>query len=103
MGNMSYCRFENTANDLDDCQEALENLLQGGKDEDGEPEVLSGRELTCAKQLAITCQNILELLAEATCKPVEDLTEGDIESALDDANDSAVQARNTYRHEQEKA
>ena len=26
MGNMSYCRFENTSNDLMDCMEALEEL-----------------------------------------------------------------------------
>ena len=25
MSNMSYCRFENTARDLDDCIEAIEN------------------------------------------------------------------------------
>ena len=25
MGNMSYCRFENTSVDLDDCIEAIEN------------------------------------------------------------------------------
>tara|TARA_R100000781_G_C4064042_1_gene122085 strand:- start:659 stop:892 length:234 start_codon:yes stop_codon:yes gene_type:complete len=25
MGNMSYCRFENTARDLQDCLEAIEN------------------------------------------------------------------------------
>tara|TARA_R100000482_G_scaffold109075_1_gene51341 strand:- start:3383 stop:3619 length:237 start_codon:yes stop_codon:yes gene_type:complete len=25
MGNMSYCRFENTSIDLDDCIEAIEN------------------------------------------------------------------------------
>ena len=26
MGNMSYCRFENTSSDLRDCMEALEEL-----------------------------------------------------------------------------
>ncbi len=25
MGNMSYCRFENTSRDLEDCIEAIEN------------------------------------------------------------------------------
>ena len=25
MSNMSYCRFENTSNDLEDCIEAIEN------------------------------------------------------------------------------
>lgn len=27
MSNMSYCRFENTANDLKDCLEQFENLF----------------------------------------------------------------------------
>tara|TARA_X000001382_G_scaffold93690_2_gene68245 strand:+ start:685 stop:912 length:228 start_codon:yes stop_codon:yes gene_type:complete len=29
MGNMSYCRFENTSSDLLDCMEALEDLDVG--------------------------------------------------------------------------
>ncbi len=32
MSNMSYCRFRNTANDLADCQEALEDLVNGDAD-----------------------------------------------------------------------
>ena len=28
MANMSYCRFENTLGDLQDCQEALENIYE---------------------------------------------------------------------------
>jgi hypothetical protein len=29
MGNMSYCRFENTWRDLSECQEAMEDDLDG--------------------------------------------------------------------------
>ena len=29
MGNMSYCRFENTLKDLRDCKEALGNIYVG--------------------------------------------------------------------------
>lgn len=29
MGNMSYCRFQNTALDLDDCADALEDIFLG--------------------------------------------------------------------------
>ena len=32
MGNMSYCRFENTLEDLQDCHEALENIYDEIKD-----------------------------------------------------------------------
>ena len=33
MGNLSYCRFENTANALQDCIDAVEELMDhNGKD-----------------------------------------------------------------------
>ena len=38
MGNMSYCRFENTASALQDCLDAVEELMDhNGKDSHGEP------------------------------------------------------------------
>ena len=38
MGNLSYCRFENTANALQDCLDAVEELMDhNGKDRHGEP------------------------------------------------------------------
>lgn len=40
MSNMSYCRFENTLNDVDDCIDALNHR-----------EITSTRELSCAKAL----------------------------------------------------
>lgn len=43
MSNMSYCRFENTNLDLQDCIDAVEQMINtGGADEDGE--FLSHRE-----------------------------------------------------------
>jgi len=37
MSNMSYCRFENTANALQDCVDAIDTMLQNnGKNEYGE-------------------------------------------------------------------
>ena len=58
MGNMSYCRFENTVSDLGDCQLALEDLLMG----DSKP--LSDRELSKARELISTCADILALVQE---------------------------------------
>jgi hypothetical protein len=58
MGNMSYCRFENTVSDLGDCQLALEDLLMG----DSNP--LSDRELNKARELISTCADILALVQE---------------------------------------
>jgi hypothetical protein len=49
MSNMSYCRFENTYSDLEECLEALQN--------DG-LENLSESELLFAKQLIETCDYI---------------------------------------------
>ena len=43
MSNMSYCRFENTNLDLQDCIDAVEQMINtGGADEDGD--FLSHRE-----------------------------------------------------------
>ena len=58
MGNMSYCRFENTVSDLGGCQLALEDLLMG----DSKP--LSDRELSKARELISTCADILALVQE---------------------------------------
>ena len=50
MGNMSYCRFENTARDLKDCVDAIQNQ---------EMEDLSSYELRGLKDLLEYCRTIL--------------------------------------------
>ena len=62
MGNMSYCRFENTARDLADCVRAIQ---------DGEMEDLSQYERTglnellyWAGQVVDYADNIMEVLEE---------------------------------------
>jgi hypothetical protein len=45
MGNMSYCRFENTFNDLRDCYNNMEDDL-------------SGSEKRCRQQLIDLCKRI---------------------------------------------
>ena len=52
MGNMSYCRFENTYSDLVDCKDALDN--DGGLNE------LEDSELDYAKELIELCQEITD-------------------------------------------
>jgi hypothetical protein len=86
MSNMSYCRFQNTAGDLADCQRALERLLRCEEEEDGDGRALSRRELDGAKQVVQLCQTILELVAEEADEQIEDVTEIDIEMVLDEAN-----------------
>tara|TARA_R110001606_G_scaffold386865_1_gene551154 strand:+ start:89 stop:280 length:192 start_codon:yes stop_codon:yes gene_type:complete len=51
MGNMSYCRFENTANDLDDCLQAIE---------DGKYKDLNSYERGGLSSLLTLCERVLE-------------------------------------------
>lgn len=55
MANMSYCRFENTYNDLHDCVDALENESF---------EDLSASEQQFAKEMRELCERYLELVAD---------------------------------------
>tara|TARA_X000001036_G_C20582212_1_gene767226 strand:- start:7 stop:198 length:192 start_codon:yes stop_codon:yes gene_type:complete len=56
MGNMSYCRFENTAKDLRDCLDAIEN---GAHTED-----LSSYETSGLRDLIDYCEAILQYKEE---------------------------------------
>ena len=55
MGNMSYCRFENTARDLGDCLDAIEN---------GQTNDLSAYETSGLRDLLDYCEAILEYKEE---------------------------------------
>ena len=55
MGNMSYCRFENTARDLGDCLDAIEN---------GQTNDLSAYEISGLRDLLDYCEAILEYKEE---------------------------------------
>ena len=54
MSNMSYCRFENTTNDLGDCIEAIRDWEDECKD-------LSDYELSSLKDLLIQAREVIEL------------------------------------------
>jgi hypothetical protein len=88
MSNMSYCRFQNTDRDLDDCKDALEEMVDGYLGLRGAPP-LSREELAAAKSLVRNCANILNLLAEATGQDVERLLDRDdlIDEAVDEVNE----------------
>lgn len=51
MSNMSYCRFQNTAKDLQECADALDEI-------GGELDSLSREEARAAKSLIWICQQI---------------------------------------------
>ena len=54
MGNMSYCRFENTSKDLEDCIEALRNY-------EDECNNLSSYEVEALEDLISQAKEIVEL------------------------------------------
>tara|TARA_R110001583_G_scaffold144185_13_gene296228 strand:+ start:336 stop:530 length:195 start_codon:yes stop_codon:yes gene_type:complete len=56
MGNMSYCRFENTAQDLSDCVEAIQNQEISTESSDSELEGL--------RCLLILAREVLDLEME---------------------------------------
>ena len=73
MGNMSYCRFQNTSNDLADCNEALEEFLYGGEAE------ISDDEIDYAATMIETMGQMFEHLAnfrgKTTTRFIEELTD----------------------------
>jgi hypothetical protein len=52
MANMSYCRFENTARDLRDCRDALDDGVT--------PAELSQDEATACRRLIRICEEIAD-------------------------------------------
>jgi hypothetical protein len=54
MPNMSYCRFENTANDLKDCYDNWESLDRLDADE-----IPNGDEIKARKRLLRICKEIV--------------------------------------------
>ena len=54
MGNMSYCRFENTSKDLEDCIDALHNFETSCNN-------LSNYEVEALKDLVEQAKEIVEL------------------------------------------
>ncbi len=53
MGNMSYCRFENTLNDLRDCEKALGNIYD-------EVTEMSSYEKNAVVELVELCKTITD-------------------------------------------
>lgn len=88
MSNMSYCRFQNTLRDFEDCREALEEQVN---DTDARP--LDEHELRAAKALAYSCLNFLTLIVqEGGGNDLTDLVDSD---DAQDQLDAALDALNT--------
>ena len=100
--NMSYCRFENTNRDLNDCKDALERLFGVEPDEDQDNDcALSARELQAAKDLVRTCVDILDLVREQIGFDDRHVFDGaETDACLQAAQDTALEA-DAEREEQE--
>mgnify|MGYP001208111355 CR=1 FL=1 len=57
MANMSYCRFENTVSDMEDCVNALCDVVYDGED-------ISNSERSRAKEFIRICKQIAEEFEE---------------------------------------
>jgi len=63
MGNMSYCRFENTSDNLQDCIDAIEDMNNNnGLNEYDEP--LSDSEQEAFREMIEMCRTYLEYSKE---------------------------------------
>ena len=63
MSNMSYCRFENTSNDLQDCIDAIEEMNNNnGRNDYDEP--LSDREQDAFRSMIEMCRTYLDYSEE---------------------------------------
>ena len=60
MANMSYCRFQNTLQDLRDCKDALEDFIQNNDNV-----ISSAEERRCAKNLIDVCKEIADNYEES--------------------------------------
>lgn len=58
MANMSYCRFENTSSDFQDCINALNEINEG------ECEALSSMEYSAAARMYRMCEEYMEAFEE---------------------------------------
>lgn len=79
MPSMSYCLFENTANDLERAKDTLEGLFDTSENK------LSERELAKAKELVHLCYSTLMLFAD---KYIPDMGDMDYDEEINDLTDT---------------
>ncbi len=83
MGNMSYCRFENTSNDLRDCLEAFKDIKV-----DPEENALSNRELNSFVEMIDIMREFSEELDEIGLNIENDITKEDLLEVLPELDEN---------------
>lgn len=88
MGNMSYCRFENTSNDLADCLGAITEMSDG----EAREKLSSEYEREGLRRLVSLCQETLALLYADLPEPLtaEELLTFDFEDVLQNLEDNST-------------
>lgn len=61
MSNMSYCRFENTSNDLQDCLEVMQEFINNKENVDEHGDTLSKTELNAMHNMRPMVEEFIEL------------------------------------------
>lgn len=64
MPNMSYCRFENTVNDMYDCQQAIEEAVMEGKTPSEFMEEMSDYEKSAFDSMLQSCKDMIAVLED---------------------------------------
>lgn len=65
MSNMSYCRFQNTSKDLQDCIDALDNYIEDMLEDEDELTNLSKNEKRAAEDMRQQCETYIRIFDEA--------------------------------------
>jgi hypothetical protein len=91
MDDKADSRFRRIVTDLSDCEDAIEELLNGVTD-DGQP--LSDDELRAAGRLIATCLRVVTLVADSANLPLANLDEVEqsIDAVLRTANTAPLEA-----------
>jgi hypothetical protein len=91
MDKKSDYRFRHIVTELSDCEDAIEELLNGVTD-DGQP--LSDDELRAARRLIASCLNVVNLVADSANLAVNfEEVEQSIDRVLHTANSAPLEAR----------
>lgn len=66
MANMSYCRFENTYGDLNDCVQAMEEAMDKGVSLKEFTREMSREELSAFQSMHAMCSRMIEAYSDMT-------------------------------------
>jgi hypothetical protein len=95
MANMTYCRFENTAQDLADCVRVLSEWADDPHctSEDVEGPITKDYELPAAQRIARLAYDVVTILADVAQKELDEVTADDLVTAVFELNEQRRKAQ----------